>query len=57
MTFRIRSATKEDTAAWVRMRRRTLAGARRLPRTATEIAKYFAGLLRMPLEVLIAVDD
>ena len=56
MTFQIRSATKEDAAVWVRMREALWPDTRR-PGTQTEVDKYFAGLLSMPLEVLIAADD
>jgi aminoglycoside 6'-N-acetyltransferase I len=56
MTFRIRSATKEDTASWVRMRD-ALWPEHASASHATEVARYFAGLLSMPLEALIAVDD
>jgi aminoglycoside 6'-N-acetyltransferase I len=54
--FSIRSARKEDTLPWVRMR---VALWPDYDETwhRDEADKYFAGLLRMPLEVLIAVDD
>ena len=56
MTFHIRSATKEDAASWVRMRG-VLWPDYASTWHAEEVAKYFAGLLRMPLEALIAADD
>ncbi len=56
MRFQIRSATKEDAAVWVRMRE-ALWPEHASAWHATEVDKYFAGLLSMPLEVLIAADD
>ena len=56
MTVDVRSATQEDAAAWVRMRD-ALWPEHDAAWHADEIDKYFAGLLRMPLEVLMAFDD
>jgi aminoglycoside 6'-N-acetyltransferase I len=56
MTFHIRSATTADAAAWVRMRDALWPDYEHRWH-AVEVEKYFAGLLRMPLEVLIALDD
>lgn len=51
--IRIRSATKDDAAAWLRMREELWPddGASH----ADEIQKYFAGGLQSPLEVLVAI--
>jgi len=56
MRFQIRPATKEDAAVWVRMRE-ALWPEHASAWHATEVDKYLAGLLSMPLEVLIAADD
>ena len=56
MTFHIRSATKEDTESWVRMRESLWPDYDGVWH-AIEVDKYFAGKLSMPLEVLIAVDE
>ena len=56
MTFQIHSATKEDAAVWLRMRE-ALWPEHTPAWHAREADKYFAGLLSMPLEVLIAADD
>jgi aminoglycoside 6'-N-acetyltransferase I len=56
MTFHIRSASKEDAAAWVRMRDALWPDCASVWHAA-EVENYFAGQLRMPLEVLIAVDE
>ena len=56
MTVEVRSATRQDAAAWVRMRQ-ALWPEYDAAWHGDETDKYFAGLLRMPLEVLIAVDD
>jgi aminoglycoside 6'-N-acetyltransferase I len=51
----IRAARPEDSAAWLRMRQALWpddSGGH-----AGEIEQYFAGTLRMPMEVLLAVDD
>ncbi|HXI96786.1 MAG TPA: aminoglycoside 6'-N-acetyltransferase [Candidatus Acidoferrum sp.] len=51
----VRRATTEDSAAWLKMRQALWPeGASDHP---FEIASYFAGRLRMPLEVLLAFDD
>jgi aminoglycoside 6'-N-acetyltransferase I len=52
----VRSATRHDTAVWLRMRR-ALWPENGSDSHASEIDQYFAGTLRMPLEVLIAVDN
>ena len=53
--MQVRRATTEDSAAWLKMRQALW------PEGASdhtfEIASYFAGRLRMPLEVLLAFDD
>lgn len=53
--MRIRAVTFEDSAAWLKMRQGLW------PEGASdhvfEIASYFAGRLREPLEVLLAIDD
>ena len=56
MTVHVRPAAKEDADAWTRMRvalwpEDTYEG------HAREVERYFDGALRMPLEVLLAVDD
>lgn len=51
----VRSATPADAAAWLIMRN-ALWPEYENPWHATEIEQYFAGKLRMPLEVLLAVD-
>lgn len=55
LTVLIRPVTVEDSAAWLKMRQGLW------PEGASdhafEIASYFAGRLREPLEVLLAVDD
>lgn len=56
MTFQIHSATKKDAPVWVRMRE-ALWPEHTPAWHATEVDKYIAGLLSMPLEVLIAADD
>ena len=56
MTVDVRSATRQDAAAWVRMRQ-ALWPEYDAAWHGDETDKYFAGLLRMPLEVLMAVDD
>ena len=52
----VRSATKADAQAWLEMRR-ALWPEYEGNWHADEIEKYFAGELRMPLEVLIAEGD
>lgn len=53
--MQIRPVTVEDSAAWLKMRQALW------PEGASdhtfEIASYFAGRLREPLEVLVAFDD
>jgi aminoglycoside 6'-N-acetyltransferase I len=56
MPAEIRSATREDVSAWIHMRQ-ALWPVSSPPWHAEEVDKYFAGQLRMPLEVLIAFDD
>lgn len=53
--FQIRSATTHDAPAWLAMRQALWPddGAGH----AAEIQEFFAGRMRMPLEVLLAVDD
>jgi aminoglycoside 6'-N-acetyltransferase I len=53
---RVRSATPGDAAAWLRMRE-ALWPDDGAASHAGEIEQYFAGKLRMPLEVLVAVDE
>jgi aminoglycoside 6'-N-acetyltransferase I len=51
----VRPATPEDSAPWLKMRQALWPeGASDHP---FEIASYFAGRLRMPLQVLLAFDD
>ena len=53
--FSIRSVTPDDKTSWLRMREALWpdeSGSH-----ASEIDRYLAGQLTMPLEVLIAVDD
>ena len=51
----VRRATTDDSAVWLKMRQALWPeGASDHP---FEIAGYFAGRLRMPLEVLLAFDD
>ena len=52
----IRPATSQDAPAWLRMRQ-ALWPEGDHSEHAAEIEQYFAGRLRMPLEVLLAVDD
>ena len=52
----VRPARREDTDAWLRMRR-ALWPEHGGSYHEAEIEKYFAGRLRMPLEVLLAFDD
>jgi aminoglycoside 6'-N-acetyltransferase I len=52
----VRSATKNDTAAWLRMRQ-ALWPEEGDPTHADEIDRYFAGPVREPLEVLLAIDE
>ena len=56
MTIDIRSATRDHAPDWVRMRL-ALWPDYRPEWHAEEVDKYFAGLLRMPLEALIAIDE
>jgi aminoglycoside 6'-N-acetyltransferase I len=50
----VRPARREDAADWLRMRQALWPGDDE--GHAGEIEQYFAGALRMPLEVLLAVD-
>ena len=53
--MQVRRATTDDSAVWLKMRQALWPeGASDHP---FEIASYFAGRLRMPLEVLLAFDD
>jgi len=56
MTFQVRSATKEDATAWLRMRG-ALWPDYETAWHATEVDKYFKGQLHMPLEALLALDE
>jgi aminoglycoside 6'-N-acetyltransferase I len=53
--IRVRAARREDAAHWLRMRQALWPG--EANEHADEIEQYFAGTLRMPLEVLLAVAD
>jgi len=53
--IQVRSAKSEDGPAWLRMRQ-ALWPEDASSSHAHEIEQYFAGQLRMPLEVLLAVD-
>lgn len=52
----VRSATPADAPAWLRMRE-ALWPEDGTGSHAAEIEQFFAGTLRMPLEVLVAVDE
>jgi aminoglycoside 6'-N-acetyltransferase I len=52
----IRPATPDDAAAWLRMRD-ALWPHHEVGSHAGEVEQYFAGKLRMPLEVLLAFDE
>lgn len=52
----IRPARPDDADAWLRMRR-ALWPEYGTSYHDTEVEKYFAGQLRMPLEVLVALDE
>ena len=54
--IRVRPATPEDAAAWLRMRD-ALWPQHEAGWHAGEVAQFFAGNLRMPLEVLLAFDE
>lgn len=54
--IQVRSATTQDAPAWLRMRQ-ALWPEEGSTGHAGEIAQFFAGSLRMPLEVLLAIDD
>ena len=56
MAVTVRSATRDDAPAWIRMRE-ALWPEYAPAWHATEVDKYFAGVLTMPLEVLVATDD
>ena len=51
----VRAARPEDSAAWLRMRQALWPDGS--DSHGGEIERYFAGTLRMPMEVLLAVDD
>jgi aminoglycoside 6'-N-acetyltransferase I len=51
----VRAATPQDAPAWLWMRQALWPDDDN--GHAGEVAQYFAGKLRMPLEVLVAVDD
>jgi aminoglycoside 6'-N-acetyltransferase I len=53
--IRVRSVRPEDAAVWLRMRQALWPDDTN--GHANEIEQYFAGTLRMPLEVLLAVDE
>jgi aminoglycoside 6'-N-acetyltransferase I len=55
MRVHIRAATRDDGPVWVRMRHALWPDEE--DGHSKEMRAYFAGTLRMPLEVLIAVDD
>lgn len=54
--IRVRPAKPGDTADWLRMRE-ALWPEGQSSEHASEIAQFFARTLRMPLEVLLAVDE
>ena len=54
--IQVRSATPPDAPAWLRMRQ-ALWPEYGSNWHAGEVQQYFAGKLRMPLEVLLAVDE
>ena len=54
--IRVRPATPENAAAWLRMRD-ALWPHHESGSHADEVEQYFAGKLRMPLEVLLAFDE
>lgn len=54
--IQVRPATLHDASAWLRMRE-ALWPEYASDWHASEIAQYFAGNLRMPLEVLLAADE
>jgi len=54
--IQVRSATRDDSGDWLRMRN-ALWPDEENKWHAAEIEQYFRGTLRMPLEVLIAADD
>lgn len=51
----VRPGTRNDTAAWLRMRLALWPD--EMPEHAAEIERYFEGVAKEPLEVLLAVDD
>jgi aminoglycoside 6'-N-acetyltransferase I len=56
VTVRVRPVLREDAAAWLRMRK-TLWPEENGGGHAQEIEDFLAGRLKMPLAVLVAVDD
>jgi len=56
VTTQVRSATPDDAPAWLRLRQ-ALWPEGEAAEHAREIEQYFAGRLRMPLEVLLAHDE
>ena|SRR5688572_24236142 len=56
MTARVRAAVPADAAVWLRMRQALWPEDERGGHAA-EIEQFFAGRLKMPLEVLLAVDE
>jgi|SRR5580765_716508 aminoglycoside 6'-N-acetyltransferase I len=54
--IRVRPATPDDAAGWLRMRD-ALWPHHEAGSHAGEVEQYFAGKLRMPLEVLLAFDE
>lgn len=52
----VRPATVDDAAAWLRMREALWPDGESTGH-AREIEQFFAGTLRMPLAVLLAIDD
>jgi aminoglycoside 6'-N-acetyltransferase I len=55
MTFQVRAARREDRDAWWRMRHALWPDEH--DTHAPEIAAYFHGTLKNPLQVLLAIDD
>jgi len=54
--IQVRAATRADAEAWLRLRE-ALWPTDGASSHAAEIERFFAGELRMPLEVLLAVDE
>ena len=57
VTVTVRRATPDDAAVWLRMRQALWPEDDGDPGHADEIAQYFAGTIKEPLEVLLAVDE